>query len=191
MEELKETIKGWIADAQAQLARLTERERRLVAITAAAFGVFIFFIVLVTFSTTANGYRKRTAEKMVKLEKIQTLAASYRDAQAERSEVEQQLTRGGELRLMSYVQERGDAAGLEIPTLNPKGDVPLGEDGKIIESAVEVTMTDIQLNRLLTFLQSVEQGPGIIKVKYLRLEPRVASETLTAWTTVASYKLKQ
>jgi len=190
MEQLKEKLKSLIADLQAQFARMTDRERRLVAIAGTAFGVFVFFVLLITFSTTANGYRKRTQEKMAKLERIQTLAASYREAQLQRSEVEQLLSQGNELRLISFIQERGEAAGLEIPTLNPKGDVPMGEDGRIIESAVEVTMTDIQLNRLLLFLQSVESGPGIIKVKFLRLEPRVAQGTLTAWATVSAYKLK-
>jgi general secretion pathway protein M len=53
-----------------------------------------------------------------------------------------------------------------------------------------VTLTDVKLNRLVDFLQAVEAGPGIVKVKYLRLEPRPAQETVTAWLTVATYKLK-
>ena len=64
------------------------------------------------------------------------------------------------------------------------------EGSKIVESAVELTLTDVKLNRLVDFLTAVEAGPGIVKVKYLRLEPRPAQETVTAWLTVATYKLK-
>jgi general secretion pathway protein M len=56
---------------------------------------------------------------------------------------------------------------------------------------VELTFTDVDLRKLYDFLTSVESGPGVVKVKSLRLEPRSASETLTAWTTVATYKMKQ
>jgi general secretion pathway protein M len=64
-------------------------------------------------------------------------------------------------------------------------------DGKIIESSVELTFTDVDLRKLTDFLTTVESGPGVVKVKYLRIEPRSASDTLTAWTTVATYRMKQ
>ena len=44
--------------------------------------------------------------------------------------------------------------------------------------------------RLTDFLAGVEAGPGVVKVKYLRLEPRVKDETVTAYVTVATYHLK-
>ena len=77
-----------------------------------------------------------------------------------------------------------------MPNMTPKDDVGLG-DGQIVESSVELTFTDVDLRKLHDFLSAVERGPGVVKVKYLRLEPRAASETLTAWTTVATYKMKQ
>ena len=40
------------------------------------------------------------------------------------------------------------------------------------------------------FLTAVEAGPGIVKVKNLRVEPRVEQESVTAWVTVATYRLK-
>ena len=51
-------------------------------------------------------------------------------------------------------------------------------------------MPDVKLNRLLEFLQAVEGAPGVVKVKYMRLEPRVASESITAWLQIATYHLK-
>jgi general secretion pathway protein M len=43
---------------------------------------------------------------------------------------------------------------------------------------------------LVEFLQAIENGPGVVKVKYLRLEPRPQNETITAWLTIATYRLK-
>ncbi|MBI3185219.1 MAG: type II secretion system protein M [Myxococcales bacterium] len=183
-----EKLRTLISDAQASFARLTERERRLVGIAALAVVGFVVFLIAFSFSSSADAYRRRTQDKLSKLGEVQALAASYRDAEQQRQGVERQLG-ASNIRLISYVEEKGTAAGLDIPTINPKADVTLG-DGKIVESAVELTLTDISLGRLVDFLSLVEAGPGVVKVKNLRVEPRVASETLTAWVTIATYRLK-
>ncbi|MFZ5471064.1 MAG: type II secretion system protein GspM [Myxococcota bacterium] len=181
-------LKALIADAQTAFGRLTERERRLVSLAAAAVACFVVFLVLFSFSSAAGTYRRRTEDKLRKLAEVQALAASYREAEQTRQGVERNLT-ASNIRLISYLEEKGTAAGLDIPTMNPKADVAIG-DGKIMESAVELTLTDITLGRLVDFLSSVERGPGVVKVKYLRIEPRVAQENLTAWVTIATYRMK-
>ena len=77
-----------------------------------------------------------------------------------------------------------------IHSFSAKADVTL-EGDKIVESAVELSLTDVKLNRLLDFLTAVESAPGgLVKVKYLRMEPRPAQETLSAWLTIATYHAK-
>ena len=177
---------------QTSFAALSSREKRMVGGAGLAVTVFVVFMVVFTFNKKADDIRRRTADKLLKLDEVQTLANGYRDAKARQDALEGQL-RASNVRLVSYLEEKAKPAGIELPSINPKADVPL-EGSKIIESAVEVTLTDVKLNRLLDFLQSVEAGPGIVKVKYLRLEPRpnVVPEngTVTAWLTVATYKLK-
>ncbi len=182
-------IKALLSDANSWFTRLTQRERRLVALAASAVGVFVLFLILFSFSNSAAGYRRRTRDNLVKLAEVQALAASFREAEQARQGVERQLS-ASNIRLFSYVEEKGTAAGLDIPTITPKSDVPLG-DGKIIESSVELTLTDVPLGKLVSFLSSVETGAGVVKVKFLRIEPKVASETLTAWATIATYHMKQ
>jgi general secretion pathway protein M len=176
------------APAQTWFASLSARERRLVGGCAAAVLGFIVFITVISFSNSARATERRTLENLDRLAQVQTLAASFRDAEAQRQQVEANLRRS-DVKLISYLEEKGTAAGLDIPTMNPKGDVPIG-DGKIIESAVELTLTDVPLGKLIEFLNAVEAGPGVVKVKYLRIEPRPANETLTAWTTIATYRMK-
>lgn len=184
MERLRTLIAGW----QANFSTLSERERRLVALAATAVLAFVVFMVTFTFNGKANSIRARTAQKLSKLADVQELAQSFREAEGKRQAVEAQL-QASNIRLISYLEEKGQKAGLDIPTLNPKPDTNLSGD-KIVESAVELTLTDVKLGRLVDFLQAVESGPGVVKVKYLRLEPRPASETVTAWVLVAAYHPK-
>ncbi len=172
----------------AAFSTLSQRERRMV--TAAGFAVMAFalFMVVFTFSNKANTIRSRTTAKVKALEELQDLAGTFREAKAAQEVMERQL-QGNNVRLLTYLEDKGTRAGLEIPSINPKADVTLDGD-KIVESSAEFTLTDVKLNRLVDFLTLVEQGPGVVKVKYLRVEPKVATETLTAWVTVATYRLK-
>lgn len=183
-----EKLRNAVAPLQVWFQSLTAREKRLVTLAGSAVSVFILFMVVMSFTSTANGYKRRTKEKLDKLVEVQLLAGTFRDAEQARQGVERTL-RESNVRLISYLEEKGTAAGLEIPTMNPKGDVPIG-DGTIVESAVELTLTDVSITKLLEFLTLVEAGPGVVKVKYLRVEPKPANETLTAFTTIATYRMK-
>jgi general secretion pathway protein M len=186
---MEQRLRQLWSDVQSWFFRLTERERVLVGVAGAAVGVFIIFVVAFSFASSASGYRDRTEKKMQKLAQAEALAANYQDAQRVRQDVERQLTTSG-VSLISDSEDQGERAGLKIPTMIPKGDVPLG-DGQILESSVELTLTDVNIRNLHEFLIGVEAGPGVVKVKYLRLEPRPDTQTLTAFATIATYRLKQ
>src|SRR2546423_863014 len=149
-------LKALLGDAQMWFSRLTQRERLMVTGASGALGIFILFLVLFSFSSSADAYKRRIKDKSAKLAEVQALAASYGQAEMQRHAVERQLT-GNNVRLITYLSEKATAAGLEIPSMTPKADVPLG-DGKILESAVEMTFTDITLGKLVDFLSGVEQG---------------------------------
>jgi general secretion pathway protein M len=183
-----EQLKSLISDAQAAFQRLSQRERTLVLAAGGTALAFILFLVLLSFSSSAAGYRRRTDDKLAKLREVQTLAASFREAEQSRQMLEQQLS-ASNVRLTSYLEEKGNEVGLVIPTMTNKGPIPIG-DGKIQESSVEFTLNDIKLRDLSDFLATIENGPGVVKVKFLRIEPKVEAETLTAWVNIATYQLK-
>lgn len=184
-----EQLRALMQNAVASFQRLTQREKRLVGLAAAAVAVFVLFLIFYSFSSTAASIRRRTDTKIEDLHQVQQLAASYREGEQQRQNVERQLGQSN-IQLISYLEDKGDSAGLDIRSMNPKGDVPIG-DGKIVESSVEVTLTDVSLDKLVRFLSSVEHGPGIVKVKHIRLEPRPENQTITAWTTISAYSLKK
>lgn len=173
---------------QTTLATLSARERRMVIFAGLAVLVFVVFMVTFSFSNKANAIRSRTAQKIEKLGRAQDLAAVYNQSKAQREMAERQLA-ASNIRLSSFLEDVAKQKGVELPTINPKADVAL-EGTKIVESSVEVTLTDVKLNRLLEFLQAVEGAPGVVKVKYMRLEPRVSNESITAWLQIATYHLK-
>jgi general secretion pathway protein M len=181
-------LQGLKASLSTSFSTLTQRERRLVVAAGVAVSVFVIFMVLFSFSSKADGIRRRTQEKLLKLEEVQALAGGYRDRAAAQEALERQL-QASNVRLISYLEEKSKKAGLELPSFNPKPEVPL-EGSRILENAVELTLTDVKLNRLVDFLTAVEAGPGLVKVKHLRLEPRIQNETVTAWLTVVTYHTK-
>lgn len=172
---------------QSSLATLSARERRMVLAAGFVVSVFVVFMVTFSFSNKATAIRSRTTQKIDKLTRVQELAASYNQSRAQREMAERQLA-ASNIRLSSFLEDIAKQKGVELPTINPKADVAL-EGTKIVESSVEATLT-MRLNRLLEFLQAVEGAPGVVKVKYMRLEPRVASESITAWLQIATYHLK-
>lgn len=185
---MRERLRLLWADLQTWFLRLNPRERVMVTGAGAATVVVVTFVVLFLLSSSADATRRRTESKLHRLAEAEQLAAGYAEAERVRKQAEAALT-SSDVSLPTYVDEKGRKAGLDIPSLNPKGDIPVG-DGRIIESSVELTLTDVSLPRLVDFLGSLEQGPGVVRVTFLRIEPRPKDGVLTAWTTVTSYRLK-
>jgi general secretion pathway protein M len=177
------------ADFQTWLRGLSRREKVLLGSATAAVVAFVLFIILLSLASAADDTRRRTANKLSQLATAQALSQSYADAERARKADEAQLATSG-VSLITYLEEKGVQSGLEIPALTPKADAPIG-DGRIIESTVELTLTDVPLSKLVSFLSAVERGPGMVRVKSLRIEPRTKDNVLTAWATVATYKLKE
>jgi general secretion pathway protein M len=177
------------AEIQNRWSELSRREKLLVSSAATAVLGFTLFIILFSLAVSADNTRHRTATKLSQLATAQALSQSYADAERARKAEEAQLATSG-VSLTTYLDEKGTQFGLAIPALTPKADAPIG-DGRIIESTVELTLTDIALPKLVSFLSAVERGPGMVRVKSLRIEPRVKDNVLTAWATVATYRLKE
>ena len=176
------------SDLQGWYLRLTARERVMVGAGGGGGLVFLVFLTLFLLAIAADSTRRRTENKLQRLAEAEQLATGFAEAERARKQAEADLT-GNAVSLISYLEDKGGQAGLDIPSLTPKGEAPLG-DGRIVESTVDLTLTDVQLTKLVNFVSAVERGPGVVRVKSLRVEPRPKDGVLTAWTTVAAYRLK-
>ncbi|MBX5483817.1 MAG: type II secretion system protein M [Myxococcaceae bacterium] len=185
MEQLRvliNNVTGWFA-------QLSTREKRLVTGTGAAVGVFILFLIFAGFQSAASRHRRAIETGLQNVQVIEALAANYRESERERQSVERQLSQSN-LQLISYLEDRGEQAGLRIGSLNPKGEHPL-EGGQIHATTVEVNLSDVTIDKLVNFLSSVERGPGVIRVERIRLDPRPDSQTINASTTISTYSMKK
>ena len=64
-------LRQLINNLQNSFATLSSRERRLVMVAGVALSVFVVFLVTWNFSSSAEAIRKRTQNKIARLEEVQ------------------------------------------------------------------------------------------------------------------------
>ena len=90
---------------------------------------------------------------------------------------------------MSYIAQTGATLGIEVTDLRPSG-APTEAEG-LREESVEVNLARVEPPRLGRLMQSLERGPGVVKVRRLRLTTRTDDPKLVDATFVVStYQLK-
>lgn len=185
-----ETIRKWKTDLEAWFSRLAPRERVMVTAGAIAVGCFILFL---TFTKVQRGIAAREASVDRKTEviaQVGKLAEGFRQAQADRAQLEAKL-RGPPLQLMSFVAQTGQRLGIEVTDLRPGTPGIAGTGDKVAEDTVEVNLAKLELPRLAALLQELERGPGVVKVRRLALRTRSDDpNAVDATIVVATYQLK-
>jgi general secretion pathway protein M len=183
-----ERLKQLRAELEAWLGRLSPRERALVGAAAAAALLFVGSLVAAGMSASARGREARIVEKARVLEQVAQLAGGYRRVQLERAVLEGRL-KGPPVQLMSHVSQVGSGLGVEVTDLRPTG-APVDLDG-VMEESVEVNLVRIELGKLARLVQGLERGPGLVKVRRLRIATRTDDPKLVdATVVVATYQLK-
>jgi len=89
---------------------------------------------------------------------------------------------------MSFVSQAGAQLGVEVNDLRPG--TPSTSEG-MEEDSVEVNLVRIDLAKLARLLDALERGPGVVKVRKVRLSGRVDDPNLVdATLQVATWQLK-
>jgi len=175
------------ARAEAFVARLAPRERVMVAWAAAAVVAFAVLMTWAGVSGTIGAREQRIDAKTQMLSQIGKLTQGYRQVQAERSALEARL-KGPPVPLMSFVSQAGAQAGIEVNDLRPG--TPGVAEG-VTEESVEVSLARLDLPRLARLLDALERGPGVVKVRRLRMTTRSDDPALVdATLLVATYRPK-
>jgi general secretion pathway protein M len=182
-----ETLRQLRANLEAFLARLSPRERVLVSAAAAAVALFVLFLVATGVSRSITARETRIASKTEMLSQIGKLTRGYRQAQAERQSLEARL-KGPPVQLMSFVSQTGAQTGVEVNDLRPG--TPSTADG-LTEESVEVNLARIDLPRLASLIDALERGPGVVKVRKIRVATRADDPKLVDVTLqVSTWQLK-
>jgi general secretion pathway protein M len=176
------------ADLAAWLAKLSPRERVMVSAAAVAVALFVGFLVSAQIGRGLSRRESRIEDKTRVLAQVSKLAEGYRQRQAQRLELEQRL-KGSPVQLLSYISQQGAQQQIEVGDLRPSP-AP-GELEGLREDSVEVNLARVELARLARFLQALERGQGVVRVRRLRLTSRADDPSLVDATfTVAAYQLK-
>jgi general secretion pathway protein M len=163
-----ETLRQLRASLEAFAARLSPRERVMVSAAVAAVAAFVLFLVVTGVSRSMSAREQRIASKTEMLSQIGKLTRGYRAAQAERQSMEARL-KGPPVQLMSFVSQTGAQSGVEVNDLRPG--TPVTAEG-MTEESVEVNLARIDMARLARLVDSLERGPGVVKVRKIRIATR-------------------
>jgi type II secretory pathway component PulM len=185
MEKLRELF-GQGAD---YVAAASPREKRMIGLAAGGVLIAILFILYVSFSSSIRKSEDTLDEKRLAFEKIQRLAQNFGEKQQERELLEAKL-RQSPPALGSFVEERAKTEGLEIGSISDRGVVQGGgSGGKPRENSVEANLGKVPLDKLGRFLQSVEQSPGVVRVRRLRVRKSSDNkEALDVTLTVSAWQ---
>lgn len=187
-EAMRETLRGLRAEAEARFGRLSPRERVMVSSAAAAVAVFVLLMIVTGISRATAARQHRIEEKTRVLAQVGELAEGYRRAQAERQALEARL-KAQPVPVMTHVSQTGQALGVEVGDLRPSG-TPEAVDGIAVES-VEVSLPRIDPSRLGRFLQALEAGQGVVKVRRVRMSTRSDDpKVVDASIVVSNYQLE-
>jgi general secretion pathway protein M len=163
-----ETLRRLRSSAEAFFARLSPRERVMVSAAVAAVAAFILFLVITGVSRSLRARESRIEAKTQMLSQVGRLTASYRQVQAERQSMEARL-KGPPVQLMSFVSQTGSQLGVEVNDLRPGA--PATVEG-LTEDSVEINLARIDLSKLARLLDALERGPGVVRVRRLRMATR-------------------
>jgi general secretion pathway protein M len=179
-------LRDFIASVEQYLARLSARERALVA---AAAGVALFLTLLVigfSFSRAIHRRQVSIEQKGKALEEIGNLAATYRERDAKRQQLEARLK--VPVKLFTYIDDISKKQGVEIGDMQDRGNT-VGTD-KVSEAVVEFDLNKLTLDKLTNFLNAIEHGPHLVKVKKIRIRQRLDdTNSVDVSLTVATYSM--
>lgn len=189
MNRLLERLRRLRADAEVWMGRLSPRERVMVSVAAAAVALFAISMISMQIASGISAREERVESKTKVLSQIGKLAEGYRRQQTERRALESRL-QGPPIQLMSFISQTGASLGVEVNDLRPTG-APAEAQG-VTEDSVEVSLPRIDPGRLGRLLQALERGPGVVKVRRIRLTTRVDDPALMdAAIVVSTYQLRR
>ncbi len=168
--------------------RLSERERRLVVITAVAVVVFVVGGGSLLASRSLDAREKRVIAKQEQLDQILSLRERYQEAEQSEKRAASRV-KSNTVSLFSLLQKTAGDLGLQLNDLNERK-VPV-KDTDLTEVSVDVTLKEVSVDKLNAFLEKIEgvRRDGIVKVQKLKVKTRFdAPDMLEVTMTVATWK---
>jgi len=170
-------------------AKMTERERRLVLLTAAVAIVLVIVGVGWLISSSIGNREKRIASRMQEIAQLETLRGEYEAATARQKAAQARITQSASTSLFTLMQKAAADVGLSLTDLNERR-LPV-KDTDLSEVTVDVTLKEISIDKLVSLLEKIEGKTtgGVVKVTKLKVKTLLANpEMLEVGLTVSTWR---
>jgi hypothetical protein len=138
-------------------------------------------------SNAVSKAEHRVKVKKAALQEVLQLQGTYKARQREHASKMRVLAQNP-VRLVSLVEESARQTGVELGQLRPEDGEP-NADG-IAESRVDLRATGLSADKLQDFLQRLEQAPGVVVIRRLRMHRPYQKDTVDVELTLNTYKQK-
>lgn len=174
------------ASVEQYLSRLSTRERVLVGIASSMLVAILLLVAGLGFSRAIHRRQVSVEDKRKALEEIWTLAGTYRERDAKWQQLKARLD--APVKLFTYIDDLSKKQGVEIGDMQDRGSTT-GSD-KITEGVVEFDLNKLTLDKLTSFLNAIEHGQHIVKVKKIRIRTRLDDvNSVDVSLSVATYSM--
>lgn len=171
------------------LAKMTDRERKLVLLTAGVAVVLVVSGIGWLISGAIDNRQKRITIRKDEIAQIEALRTDYDAAVARQKAAENRIKTASSTSLFSLLQKSAAEVGLSLSDLQERR-LPV-KDSDLTEVTVDVNLKEISVDKLVTLLEKVEgrNAGGVIKVTKLKVKTRFDNpEILEASLTVSTWK---
>ena len=184
-----------MADAPTQSAlgaafsKMTDRERKLVALTAVVAVLLVVAGLAWSISGAITKREKGIAARKEEIAQLEALRGEYEAATARQKAAENRIKSAAATSLFTLMQKSAAEVGLSLADLNERR-IPV-KDSDLTEVTVDVNLKEISIDKLATLLEKIEgrTTDGVVKVTKLKVKTRFDNpEMLEAMLTVSTWK---
>jgi hypothetical protein len=171
------------------LQKMTDRERKLVALTAAVAVVLALGALAMGISSFTASRQKRIRLRTDEIAQIEQLRVAYDAAVARESAAANRIKSASSTSLFTLLQKSAGELGLALSDLNERR-LPV-KDSDLSEVTVDVNLKEISVDKLVSLLEKIEgrSSDGVVKVTKLKVKTRFDNpEMLEAALTVSTWK---
>ena len=178
-------MNDWIIQARAAWAGLSDRERVLLAATAAcAVVVLLFFAVVSPLLALVDRTSSGVGTAQQQLELMQRLTSEHAEVNARVSAVERKIrAKGQNSNILTLLESLASTSGVKIESMEER---QAQANERYRETKVEVELKSVTLTQAVNYLHNIEQSAQLLSIKTLRVKSRSDESSLLDVTFAVS-----
>lgn len=173
----------------AAFARMSDRERKLVMLTATVAVLLLIAGLGWSLSSSTTRREKGIASRKEEIAQLEALRGEYEAATARQKAAESRIKQAASTSLFTLMQKAASEVGLSLSDLNERR-IP-AKDSDLTEVTVDVNLKEISIDKLVTLLEKIEgrTSAGVVKVTKLKARTRLDSpDMLEVGLTVSTWR---